>query len=95
MSKKLREMRYRKLTVSDLDSFVSFRDWCYKNIESFKRRNLKEGREKISIDEAKKILKFIEDSLIGEKGKEYKEKVKKLKERLDLYEKEDEKKFIP
>lgn len=95
MSKKSKEMKYRKLTVSDLENFISFVDWCYKNIDSFKRRMLKNGREKVSIDEAKKILIFIDESLIGEQGKEYKERVKKLQERLDIYEKDDEKKFIP
>lgn len=95
MSKKLKEMKYRKLMVSDLESLVSLRNWCYENVDSLKERKLRKGQEKLSIGEAKKILDFFENSLVGKSGKEYKVAIKKLKERLEIYEQKDDKKFIP
>jgi hypothetical protein len=95
MSKKSKKMKYQKLMTSDLNSFVSLRDWCYENINSFKKRKYLKGQEKISIYEARKILEFIESSLVGDTGKEYLDLIKKLKKRLDIYEKKDDKKFVP
>jgi len=94
MKKNQKNYQLKRLTISDLNSFISFRDWCYENIPSYEENYFRNNTKKIKIDDAQKILSYLRDSIIKGNVKEFREKIKELLRRLEVYEK-DGKEIIP
>lgn len=94
MQKNQEKQKLVDLKISDLSSLSSFSKWCIEHIDSVKERSLKKNTRQMPINEAKKILQFLLDTIKGGDTKLFAKEIKKLIERLEHYEK-DEKKFIP